>query len=146
MPPHWIDYTQFGSLHLRTVDVGRKKGQEIAFLWCIIQFASRFLIFPMTCFEVANRREITAFDREDSVTHTGLRADFNIMSTEYPTALSWLWGAKRQRTCTHRSQDDGMPSPPPSSLIHSAALPALCGHEELAWCSLTGPIPQSWTL
>lgn len=87
IPPQRNGYIQFGSLHLETVDFGRKKGQEIELYIKEKQFASRFLIFPMTCFEVAKGCEITLFDRRDSVTQTGLKSDLNI-SAKYSTAPS----------------------------------------------------------
>lgn len=97
IPPRWTVCIQFGSLHLGTVGFGRKKGQEIVFLWCIIQFASRFLIFSTTCFEVAKRCEITAFDRGDSVTQTGLRSDLNI---KVPSILQPFPSYRGQKTET----------------------------------------------
>ena len=96
-PQRWIVCIQSGSLHLGTVGFGRKKGQEIVFLWCIIQFASRFLIFSTACFEVAKRCEITAFDRGDSVTQTGLRSDLN---TKEPSILQPFPSYRGQKTET----------------------------------------------
>ena len=85
---------QPGSLHLGTVDFGKKKGQETELYIKEKQFASRFLIFPETCFEVAEGWEITPFDHGDSVTQRGLRSDLN---AKYSTALAWVPGGSAGR-------------------------------------------------